>query len=187
VQRAYRSVANTSEDAKQADIADDISQSTCINVATELTAKGYNAVCQKRGIVPFGDNVLIVDGEFNNVSEGNRLRRMVLGLGAGSSTLDTNVYVVQRAQGTSGQVMQFSTHADSGKMPGVLVTGAPGAAVGGTAAIASLGANAAMGAVKAHKSSMGSLADNTADEIVTHLTQYFNQQGWTGNVAAANP
>jgi len=178
INRAYRAVSSSDENATQDEIADDISQSVCLNVASDLSAKGYDAICQKRGIVPLGDNLIMVDGEFNNVSEGNRLSRTIIGFGAGASTLDTNVYVVQRASGASNQLMQFMTHADSGKMPGVAVTGAPGAAAGGAAAAASLGANMAMSAAKAHKSSMGSLADMTADEIVNHLTQYFTQQGW---------
>ena len=178
INRAYRAVSASDEDATQDEIGDDISQSVCLNVASDLSAKGYDAICQKRGVVPLGENLVVVDGEFNNVSEGNRLSRTVIGFGAGASTLDTNVYVVQRTSNASNQLMQFGTHADSGKMPGVAVTGAPGAAVGGAAAAASLGANVAMSAAKAHKSSMGSLADMTADEIVNHLTQYFAQQGW---------
>jgi hypothetical protein len=115
---------------------------------------------------------------------------LIIGFGSGSSTLDTDVSVVPRTQQANRQLLQFSTHANSGKMPGVLVTGAPGAAVGGSAAVASLGVNATMGAVKAHKSSMGSLmgslADSTADQIVDHLMQNFLQQGWSGNPTAAN-
>ena len=71
-----------------------------------------------RGTAPTGANVIMVDGEFDNVSEGNRLSRTVIGFGAGSSTLDTSVYVVQRMNGTTQQIMQFMTHADSGQMPG---------------------------------------------------------------------
>jgi hypothetical protein len=176
-ERAYRSVTTTDEDQKQAEIADDISQSICLNVAADLSAKGYNAVCQKRGIAPVGDNVIVIDGEFNDVSEGNRLSRTVIGFGAGASTLDTDVYVLQQTTGASKQVLQFSTHADSGKMPGVAVTGAPGAAAGGAAAAASVGANMAMSAAKGHRSSMSSLAKMTADEIVDHLQGYLSKLG----------
>jgi Domain of unknown function (DUF4410) len=184
LERAYRTVATTDEDEKQAEIADDISQSICLNVAADLSEKRYNAVCQKRGVPPIGENILVVDGEFNDVSEGNRLSRTVIGFGAGASTLDTDVFVFQLTQGINKQVLQFSTHANSGKMPGIAVTGAPGAAAGGTAAIASLGANATMSAVKGHRSSMSSLAKVTADEIVEHLQSYLAQQGWNGNSQA---
>jgi Domain of unknown function (DUF4410) len=176
-ERAYRSVTTTDEDEKQAEIADDISQSICLNVAADLSAKGYKAVCQKRGVAPIGDNVIVIDGEFNDISEGNRLSRTVIGFGAGASTLDTNVYVIQKTADASKQVLTFSTHADSGKMPGVAVTGAPGAAAGGAAAAASLGVNMTMSAVKGHRSSMSSLAKMTSDEIVEHLQAYLAQLG----------
>jgi hypothetical protein len=148
--------------------------------------RGYKAICQKRGVAPFGDDVIVVDGQFTDVTEGNRLSRTVIGFGAGASTLNTDVVVMQLAQGTTKRIMQFSTHADGGHMPGVAVTGAPGAAAGGAAAVASLGVNMTMSAVKAHKSSIGSLADLSAEQILEHLTEYFGQQGWTGNVASSN-
>jgi Domain of unknown function (DUF4410) len=183
IQRAYRGVTATNQNEKQAAIADDLSQSVCLNVAVELSKRGYNATCLPRGTAPSADNVIIVDGEFNNVSEGNRLSRTVIGFGMGASTLDTDVYVIQRVDGTSNQIMRFSTHANSGKMPGVAVTGAPGAAAGGAVAAASLGANVTMSAAKGYKSSMGSLGRMTADQIIDHLSQYFAEHGWTGNAA----
>lgn len=185
IHRAYRAVTTTDENGKQAAIADDLSQSVCLNVATELSEKGYKAVCMPRGTAPFGDNVIIVDGQFSNVSEGNRLRRTVIGFGAGASTLDTDVYVVQNVNGTTNQLMQFSTHADSGKMPGVAVTGAPGAAAGGAAAAASLGVNMTMNAVKGYRSSMGSLGRMTANQVIEHLNQYFAQHGFARNTFGA--
>ena len=124
--------------------------------------------------------MIIVDGEFSNVSESNRLRsRTVIGFDVGGSTLDIDVYVIQRTNGTTNQLMQFSTHADSGHMPGVAVTGAPGAAAGGAVAAASRGINMTMSAVKGYKSSMGSLGRVTSDQFVDHVSQYFSQQGWT--------
>jgi len=179
IQKAYRSVTATNEDEKKAQIAGDLSQSVCLHVAAEFTDKGYNAVCLPRGTAPAGENVIIVDGEFNNVSEGNRLRsRTVIGFDVGTSTLDIDVYVIQRTNGTTNQLMQFSTHADSGHMPGVAVTGAPGAAADGAVAAASVGINMSMSAVKGYKSSMGSLGRMTSDQFVDHVSQYFSQQGW---------
>jgi hypothetical protein len=68
-------------------------QSAC-TLRRSLTDKGYNAVCLPRGAAPAGDNVVIVDGEFNNVSEGNRLSRTVISFGLGASTLEIDVYVI---------------------------------------------------------------------------------------------
>jgi hypothetical protein len=177
-QRAYRSVSDANVDAQQDQIAHDTAQNVCLKVVTALTAKGYNAICQKRGVPPGTGNILIVEGEFTDISEGNRLRRLVIGFGAGASTLDTDVYLYQPSDQGQRQLIAFNTHADSGKMPGAAITGPAGAAAGGAAAAATLGANVAMGGAKSITSSTGFLADKTSDQIVKTLSQYFTQQGW---------
>jgi hypothetical protein len=176
--RGYRSLSGSNEYADQEKLAHDVAENVCQQVTAGLIKKGYNAICQERGVPIASDNVLIVDGEFTDISEGNRLRRTVIGFGSGASTLDTSVSVSQRTGDDAKQVLAFNTHADSGKMPGALVMGPAGAAAGGSAAVI-IGANAAMGAVKGHNSSMGVFADKTSTQILDSLTNYFIQLGWT--------
>ncbi len=178
IQRAYRNASGENESDQQDKIAHDTAENLCLQVVTALKNKGYDAVCQKRGVTVAGDNVLIVDGEFTDISEGNRLRRLVIGLGAGASTLDTSVELWQRTGGTSYQLLNFTSHADSGKMPGAAIMGPAGAAAGGSAAVV-VGVNAAAGGVKNYTSSNGFLVDKTSTQIVDSLTQYFAQHGWT--------
>src|SRR5262249_20968272 len=127
---------------------------------------------------PAGANVLILDGEFTDISEGNRLRRMVIGLGAGQSKLNTVVQVLQKTNLGTTKIMDFATSADSGYMPGAGITGPAGAAAGGAAAAASLGVNVAAGGVKTYTSSTGYLADKTAEQIVQQFSNYYDRQGW---------
>lgn len=131
-----------------------------------------------RGQQVSGENVLIVDGQFVKIDEGNRLRRMVIGLGMGQSALDTQVQLYQMVNGSAQQLTNFSTHADSGEMPGAALTAPAGAAAGGAAAAASLGANLAAGAGKTYTSGMGFLAKKTADQSVAYMSQYFGIQAW---------
>lgn len=178
-QKTYRQMSGGDQSEDQLQIAHDTAHNVCVQVAANLSQKGYTATCLDRGVAPVGDNVLIVDGEFNDINEGNTLRRAVIGLGAGKSTVDTTVVVAQRSSEGSQQLIEFATHADSGSMPGVAVMGAPGAAAGGAAAAASLGANVAAGGVKNYRSSTGSLAEMTVTQIVDQITKYYTQQGWT--------
>jgi hypothetical protein len=177
IQRAYRSMSDENESAQQAKIAHETAHSICDEVVGTLNKNGYNAVCQERGTQASGSNVAIVDGEFTNISEGNRLRRLVIGFGAGASVLDTDVNVFQTTGQGTRQILDFTTHADSGKMPGVAVTGGAGAAAGGSAAVI-VGANAVMSGAKSYTSATSYLADKTADQIVQTITQYYAQQGW---------
>ncbi|MGH7814582.1 MAG: DUF4410 domain-containing protein [Candidatus Binataceae bacterium] len=174
----YRKWSGENVTAEQDKIAHDTAENVCVKVAATLAQKGYPAVCQNRGVPVTGDNVLVMDGEFTGVSEGNRARRMIIGLGAGASVLNANVQVYQRAGAAARQIMQFTTHADSGKMPGAGIMGPAGAAAGGAAAIASVGVNVAAAGVKTHTSSTGFLADKTATQIVDIVTQYYTQHGW---------
>ena len=185
VQRAYRNVSGTDQTAEQHKIATDTASNLCINLASSLTAKGYKAVCLTRGTPVGGSNALVVDGEFTDISEGNRLRRLVIGFGVGSSTLDTTVHVYQYAHGASQPLIDFNTHADSGKMPGAAIMGPAGAAAGGSAAVV-VGANAAMGGAKSYTSATGYLADKTATQIVDVITKYYAQQGWAPAAASAS-
>ena len=187
LQRVYRNISGADVGAEQAKIADDTAQNVCLEVVTALSKQGYNALCQKRGVPPGTGNIMIVDGQFTNISEGNRARRMIIGFGAGASVLDTTVTVYQLAPaGDQHQVLSFDTHADSGKMPGVAVTGPAGAAEGGATAAATLGANVAANGAKNYTSSTGFLGDKTATQIVDALVKYFQAQGWPASATGTS-
>jgi hypothetical protein len=177
-QRTYQNMSGGNQTDQQLQIADQTAQNVCVQVAANLTNKGITATCLNRGTSPTGSNVLIIDGNFTDINEGNRLRRMVIGLGSGQSTLDTVVQAYQKTDERSQQLMDFSTHADSGYMPGAGITGPAGAAAGGATAAASLGVNLAAGGVKNFTSSTGYLAEKTATQITDRLSSYYAQQGW---------
>lgn len=179
-QKAYVAMSGANQTDQQVQLADQTAQNVCVRVAANLTSKGITTTCLSRGTPPVGGNVLIIDGNFTDINEGNRLRRMVIGLGAGQSTLDTVVQAYQKTDEGSQQVMDFSTHADSGYMPGAGVTGPAGAAAGGATAAATLGVNLAAGGVKNVTSSTGYLADKTSAQIVDQVNGYYAKQGWGG-------
>jgi hypothetical protein len=178
-QVAYRNMSGEDQSAQQEQIAHQTAQNICVSVAANLTQKGITTTCLQRGIPPTGANILILDGQFTDISEGNRLRRMVIGLGAGASKVDTVVQVIQKTPQGSSELIDFATSADSGYMPGAGITGPAGAAAGGAAAAASLGVNIAAGGVKNVTSSTGYLVDKTTDQIVQQMVNYYNRQGWS--------
>jgi hypothetical protein len=177
-QVAYRNMTDENENEQQIQVAHRTAQNICIRVAANLTNQGITATCLQRGVPPTGNNVLILDGQFTDISEGNRLRRMVIGLGVGASKVDTVVQVIQRTDQGTTEIIDFATSADSGYMPGAGITGPAGAAAGGAAAAASLGVNIAAGGVKNVTSSTGYLVDKTSDQVVQQVINYYNRQGW---------
>jgi hypothetical protein len=177
-QKTYREMTDENQQQQQLDLAHQTAQALTVALVQQLKDLGFTAGPATRGQQVSGDNILIVDGAFTDISEGNRLRRMVIGLGLGQSVLDTEVHVYQMAGGTTQQIMDFTTHADSGEMPGALITGAPGAAAGGAAAIASVGVNVAAGGVKSVTSSTDFMAKRTANKSVAFMSTYFANAGW---------
>ena len=177
-QVAYRNISDDNVDAQQQNIARQTAQNICVQVAANLTGQGITTTCLQRGVPPTGNNVLVLDGQFTDISEGNRLRRMVIGLGSGQSKVDTVVQVIQKTDQGTTEIMDFATNADSGYMPGAGITGPAGAAAGGATAAASLGVNLAAGGVKNYTSSTGFLVDKTTSQIVNLVVAYYNRQGW---------
>ncbi|MGA7873127.1 MAG: DUF4410 domain-containing protein [Candidatus Binatus sp.] len=178
-QVAYRNMTDDNQTAQEQEIARQTAHNICVQVAANLTGKGINTTCLQRGVPPTGNNVLILDGQFTDISQGNRLRRMVIGLGAGASKVDTVVQVIQKTDQGSTEIIDFATNANSGYMPGAGITGPAGAAAGGATAAASLGVNLAAGGVKNITSSTGYLVDKTTDQIVQQVVNYYNRQGWS--------
>lgn len=177
-QKTYRDMTDENQNQSQLQVAHETAQALAAAIVQELQSLGFTTSQVARGQQVTGDNILIVDGEFTDINEGNKLRRMVIGLGLGQSTLETQIRVYQMAAGATQHIMTFTTHADSGSMPGAAIAGAPGAAAGGTALIVSAGVNVAAGGVKNYTSGMGYLSKKSADKAVAYMSQYFATQGW---------
>jgi len=113
-----------------------------------------------------------------NVDEGNRLTRIAFGLGAGEASLDTQVHVFRVSQGEQAEVLAFSTHADSGKLPGMAESMGFGFFfIGPITMLSSIGDAAAAGQ-KIYSTQMDVLAAKTGDQIARYLSQYSADQGW---------
>ena len=169
-------MANSNQTAEQIQLGREVADALATELTQKIAAMGLNPV---RAIdnMPVSPGSILVTGHFVNIDEGNRLRRNVIGLGSGQSSLDAEVSLL--APGSSGYVdlITFQAHADSGNMPGAGIMGPAGAAAGaGTAAV--IAANAAVGGVKSYKSASAQQAKKMAEKISEQLANYFAQQGW---------
>lgn len=71
---------------------------------------------------PLPENGMLVRGLFANVDEGNRLRRAVIGFGAGHTDLQVIVSVSTLDKGTAEPFYNVNIGAQRGKMPGAVIT-----------------------------------------------------------------
>jgi hypothetical protein len=123
-------------------------------------------------------NALLITGQFVDVNEGNRARRLVVGLGVGQAAIDTKLQVISHAASGQRVLAEFTTHTDSGEMPGAAITMGAGAAAQGGATAGMAVANMGISGFKAYRSSLDPMIDRTAKKIVAQLSQYFANQGW---------
>lgn len=140
-----------------------------------LRELGFTVERRPRG-TPIESDEVLIDGAFLDVDKGNRLERLVIGFGAGASKVDTEVHVYYGV--ARRKLIDFRTHADSGKMPGAAATMGAGAVVVGGVTAGSVVASAASGAVKEYHSEIERMAAHSADQAVAYLSEFFVKQGW---------
>ena len=137
------------------------------------------------GTTPLPKGSLGITGQFLNVDEGNKARRLVLGFGSGQSAVDIRIQLYgfgldpsrSEPEIAPTKLLEFETHADSGTMPGAAVTAGAGAAAGAGAG-AVVGMNAAIGGAKSYRSGMGVMTAKSAEQAADLMSEYFGRQGW---------
>ena len=126
---------------------------------------------------PTGNNVLIIDGRFLDIDQGNRTQRIVIGLGMGGSQVSAHVEVYQLTSAGRKIIEEFKTIAKSTKKPGMAETMGVGA-VAGHLAISAAASTGIGIASQMNKDSVTAEATRTADEIAVKLKTFFKRQGW---------
>ena len=174
--KIQRNIGNNDQTAEEIQLGREVADA----MATELTQKIANLglypirADQSLQVTP---GSILITGYFVDINEGNRLRRNVIGLGMGQSSLDSKVRVLAPSPSGYQELIAFDAHTDSGDMPGAAVLGPAGAATGAdTAAV--ITTTAAMGGIKSYKSASARQAKKMAEKIAAQLAKYFAQQGW---------
>lgn len=172
--QSIRNVAEgTSQDARAAAIAAEVSERVADDLVARIAACGLPA---RRALAqePTPLDAVVVAGYFQDINEGNRTQRLVIGLGAGQATLDMQVTLLRA--GTT--LLAFETHSDSGEMPGAAITMGAGAAAQGGATVGMAAANVAVTGVKGYRSRTDAMAGRSAEKAARTLAQYFAAAGW---------
>lgn len=176
---AVEMLRQTSSDDRRNEIARHAAADLSEATVKQLDQMGLAAVRVSRDEDIFLlNNVLVVTGRLVDVNEGNRFTRVAVGLGAGESRLESEVHVFRVTQGEQAEVLAFSTHADSGKMPGLAETLPFGVFIIGPITLFSTVEDAASSGEKIYTTQIDYLARETGDEIAGYLSQYSADQCW---------
>ncbi len=169
----------SSADERRVEIARDAAATLSTRTTKQMAKRGLPAArIPGDSDTPVYNNSLVVTGRLIDVDEGNRFTRIALGLGAGESRLETEVHVYRVVEGEKAEVLAFTTHADSGRMPGVLPSMGVGEVVLGPITALTMIEDAASSGQKIYASQIEYLAGQTADQVANYLSQYAADNGW---------
>ena len=125
---------------------------------------------------PAAGNVLVIEGHFVTVDEGDRMERMVIGFGLGATVVKTQVQVYDETATGRRLVEEFNTTAKGSIKPGMAAVLPVGAAVSGIGTAVVTGA--AIAGVTEIPETVKADARRTAKEIAKKLEPLFVQHGW---------
>ncbi len=166
----------TPQTAEEIALGRQLGQQVARELVKDILAMGLPAERAGGGPAPqVGD--LVIKGQFIAIDEGSRVKRMLIGFGAGAAELKTFVEGYQVTAKGLRPLGSAEVEAGGGKMPGMLVPVAGGAAAGRvvTSAAISGGMNVAK---EVGPESMEGTAERTAEEIAKVLREAFVKRGW---------
>jgi len=105
----------------KATTAHDLVELMASSLVKDLKAEGFEAQRIPAGGVWPREGWLL-RGIFTQVDEGNRMRRAIIGFGAGKTDLTVATTLDDLSQGAPQPFYQVDTEAESGKMPGAIIT-----------------------------------------------------------------
>ncbi|HXE12442.1 MAG TPA: DUF4410 domain-containing protein [Bryobacteraceae bacterium] len=156
------------EGDKKNDLAHKVVENFSKSLIKDLEKTGLPVSRGVEGEAP-PDNSLVVQGEFLRIEEGNRTRRMAVGLGAGASDVQANVKCLLKQAGNDVMFTHFQATSKSSRKPGAAETAGAGAAP--EIAVA------ASGATEMKQNAEGD-ANRMAKAIAKQITKELAAQGW---------
>ena len=152
-------------------------QALAERLTERLQAMGLSVTHLPAAAVP-PPGTLLVQGQFVSVNEGNRTRRMLIGFGAGKSSVTADAQLYYLADPRTPQFLRaFEGSADSGHMPGAAATMGAGAAAQAGAEAAALSAGARAISEK-YGSGDAANAIKLADALADQIGAFAAEQGW---------
>lgn len=173
--RLLEAVKGNPEAEEQLKVGQEVAKVLTENLVKEIGKLGIPAVAAANAM-PVAGPSLQIEGQFVTVDQGNRLRRAVIGFGAGASEVRTLVQVFETTNEGRRLVEDFYTTVKSSRKPGLGPMAGVGAAAGRAATSAAV--SGGIGIATAHSQTVEGDAKNTADEIVKVLKKFFVEQGW---------
>src|SRR5882724_6757894 len=174
--RVKRAVKGTPKTEDQLKVEREVNRTLTTTLVDEIRKLGIPAE-PARMASPVVGSTLSIEGQIVSINEGNKAKRLVIGLGSGASEVRTLTQVYEVTSGEGHRLVEdFYTTAKSSRKPGF----GPMAGMGAAAGLAASHATAAGGVGLATALSQTVEADikHGAKQIAKELAKLFVQQGW---------
>ncbi len=172
----YVKQRTTPQTAKQRALGLKLGDLVASHLVKDILALGMPAE-RANSLRPARINDLILKGEFFSIDEGSRMKRMLIGFGAGANELKTHVVAYQVTSTGLHHIGDAEFKAAGGKLPGMAVP-LIGGAIGGSMAVSAAVSGGLNVGQEISPESMEGAAKRTADEITKELSRVFARQGW---------
>lgn len=166
----------SSRTAQELDVGIKVATALAKKLVEELKDMGLVAERAEGSPPDFGNN-LMIEGQFVSIDEGNRTERIIIGLGAGRTDVETHVQVLMDLDGADDDVVQIDVSAKGSRKPGAAETLGIGAVAGD---LIVSGAVTAAGTVASETfgGTVEADASRTAKKIAAELKPFFEREGW---------
>jgi Domain of unknown function (DUF4410) len=152
-----------------------VGEALAVNLTEKLRHLGFTVERASSG-ASAEENDLVIDGRFLIVDQGNPLRRLIFGFGAGAATMQTRVQVI--AAGERKKLLEFATQANGGTMPGAVATAPIAAMIPLGVSIGLTAGSAVATRLSSSPSDVTQMAVSSAAEAVCYLSEFFAKLGW---------
>lgn len=163
--------------AQELAVGKKVAEAVAENLVAEIQKMGLPAQRASGQPTPQGHTVSI-EGQFLSIDEGNRTERVVIGLGAGRTKVDTAVQVFQDSLYGELVLEKLDVAAKSGRKPGAAETMGVGAAMGHLV-ISAAATAASTAAGEGFGSNVDADGKRTAKAVAKELRKLFVREGWT--------
>ncbi len=174
--RIMQMVKDTPASEEELKLGREVARIVTDHLVKEINKTGMAAFPASATVQMVGPS-LAIEGHFVSVDEGNRLRRMVIGFGAGASEVRTLVQVYETTSEGRRLVEDFYTTVKSSIKPGMGPMAGAGAVVAAGAASSAV-VSGGVGILSERSQTVEADAKHTAEEIAKVLKTFFVQQGW---------
>src|SRR5215510_12962355 len=174
--RVERAMKGTPEAEDRLKVEQEVSRALTSTLVDEIRKLGIRAEPAAMASAVTGPT-LSIEGQIVSINEGNKAKRLVIGLGSGASEVRTLTQVYEVTSGDGHRLIEdFYTTAKSSRKPGF----GPMAGLGAAAGLAASRAAAAGGVGMATSLSQTVEADvkHSAKQIAKELAKLFVEQGW---------